>query len=84
MRKLLMIIGASVGLSAATIAAPTVAEARFDAGLAANSAVDALQVQYYGYGYRRNYYRPRYYAPRYYAPRYYAPPAYYAPRYRYY
>ena len=82
MRKIVAISAVAASLAVAAIALPSSAEARFGAGITAETGSLAQPVYYYGY--RRGYYAPRYYAPRYYAPRYYAP-RYYAPRhYRYY
>ena len=80
MRMIVTLGAAAASLAVAAIALPGSAEARFGAGITAETGSLAQPVYYY---YRRGYYAPRYYAPRYYAPRYYAP-RYYAPRYRYY
>jgi len=80
MRKIVTFGVVAASLAVAAIALPGSAEARFGAGIIAETGSLAQPVYYY---YRRGYYAPRYYAPRYYAPRYYAP-RYYAPRYRYY
>jgi hypothetical protein len=96
MRKILLTLVAAVSLTAATVAAPTNAEARcygcwVGAGVAASVIAGAAiaNAGYYGYGapaYYSGYgpYQPAYYGYRpYYAPRYYAPRyyGYYAPRY---
>ncbi len=81
MRKIVAISAVAGSLAVMAIALPSSAEARFGAGITAETGSLAQPVYYY---YRRGYYATRYYAPRYYAPRYYAP-RYYAPRYyRYY
>ena len=68
MQKIVTISAVAAGLAVAAFALPGSAEARFDAGIAAETGSLAQPVYYY---YRRGYYAPRYYAPRYYAPRYY-------------
>jgi hypothetical protein len=68
MRKIVTIAAAVAALAVAAIVLPGSAEARFDAGVAAQTGSLTEPVYYY---YRRRYYAPRYYAPRYYAPRYY-------------
>jgi hypothetical protein len=73
-----MLRAVKIGAAAATVAVAAIAlsgnaQARFDAGIAAEASSLVQPVYYYRYGYRPRYYAPRYYAPRYYAPRYYAP-----------
>ncbi len=89
MRKMVLMLVAAVSLTAATVAAPSNAQAYCRgcwvgagvAGAVIAGAAIANAAPYYGYGYRPAYpyYGPRYYG---YAPAYYGyAPGYYAPRY---